>query len=488
MSIRAPVSEIGKSTIIYGLGSISAKIAAFILIPVYTKFLSSEIVGTIALIELLETFFIGIGQMGIIQAVWTYIPREKKSMQRQIIFSGFLWIIIENKIFLSIFLIWSSTFSKLVGLNKENSYLFYFVIINVLLQFGSIFQLSILQYQNRPISYLVLSIAQLFGILIISSVFIIKFKLGLFGVLVAKMLVMSISFVYCSYSISKNYISYPSVKVFIRLLKFGFPLVILGLSGAILRLSDRFILTMFVPLSEIGIFSINYKFGMLLNMFLVAPMLKGLLPMIYKNSQNKDMYPVYRDLLYYYCIIGCFFILGITFFISPIIEYVSSSEYLKMTFIVPIISLAYLFSGFRAFFMPMIAGTNKTDIIGKWTLYGIIISIILNYLLIAQLGIIGAAISTLICYFIHSLISYLISQSILQLEWRLLRIIKLLFLTILISSVFYVLTIILDFNQIFIGLILIIIFPFLLRLFKIISDREITGMISIFLKVKNQIK
>ena len=44
-----------------------------------------------------------------------------------------------------------------------------------------------------------------------------------------------------------------------------------------------------------------------------------------------------------------------------------------MTFIVPIISLAYLFSGFRAFFMPMIAGTNKTDIIGKWTLYGIII-------------------------------------------------------------------------------------------------------------------
>ena len=50
---------------------------------------------------------------------------------------------------------------------------------------------------------------------------------------------------------------------------------------------------MFVPLSEIGIFSINYKFGMLLNMFLVTSM-KGLLPMIYKNSQNKDMYPVYR--------------------------------------------------------------------------------------------------------------------------------------------------------------------------------------------------
>ena len=223
------------------------------------------------------------------------------------------------------------------------------------------------------------------------------------------------------------------MKVFIRLLKFGFPLVILGLSGPILRLSDRFILNMFVPLSEIGIFSINYKFGMLLNMFLVAPMLKGLLPMIYKNSLNKDLYPVYKDIMYYYCVIGCFFVLGITFFISPVIEFVSSSEYLKMTFIVPIISLAYLLSGFRAFFMPMIAGANKTDIIGKWTLYGVIISIILNYLLIAQFGIIGAAISTLICYFIFSLISYLISQSILRLEWELLRILKLLFLTTLIS-------------------------------------------------------
>tara|TARA_S200000501_G_scaffold339840_1_gene347844 strand:+ start:41236 stop:42702 length:1467 start_codon:yes stop_codon:yes gene_type:complete len=488
MSIRAPVSALGKSTIIYGLGSISAKIAAFLLIPVYTKFLSTEIVGTIALIELFETFLIGIGQMGITQAVWTYIPREEYSKQREIIFSGFLGVIIINAIFLSIFLIWSSAFSKLFGLDTDNSYLFFFVIINILLQFGSVFQLSILQYQNRPISYLILSIAQLFGILILSSIFIISFKLGLFGALVAKMLVMSISFIYCSYSISKNYISYPSMKVFIRLLKFGFPLVILGLSGPILRLSDRFILNMFVPLSEIGIFSINYKFGMLLNMFLVAPMLKGLLPMIYKNSLNKDLYPVYKDIMYYYCVIGCFFVLGITFFISPVIEFVSSSEYLKMTFIVPIISLAYLLSGFRAFFMPMIAGANKTDIIGKWTLYGVIISIILNYLLIAQFGIIGAAISTLICYFIFSLISYLISQSILRLEWELLRILKLLFLTTLISLAFYGLTMILNYDETYSGLILITTFPILLWLFKIISDREINGIISIFSSTKNQIK
>jgi len=76
--IRKNLKELGRATAIYGVGNISSKLAAFLLIPVYTKFLSIEDVGTIALIELVEMFFLGVGSMGIYPAVWRYIGQAMK--------------------------------------------------------------------------------------------------------------------------------------------------------------------------------------------------------------------------------------------------------------------------------------------------------------------------------------------------------------------------------------------------------------------------
>ena len=49
MAIRAPIAAVGKQAAIYGVGNVFTKLAAFLLIPIYTRYMSMTEVGILAL-------------------------------------------------------------------------------------------------------------------------------------------------------------------------------------------------------------------------------------------------------------------------------------------------------------------------------------------------------------------------------------------------------------------------------------------------------
>ena len=486
--IRKNLKELGRATAIYGVGNISSKLAAFLLIPVYTKFLSIEDVGTIALIELVEMFFLGVGSMGIYPAVWRYIGQANEENKRKIIFSGYLGLVVGNLVVLGLISFGFEQISKFIGLSSARDYpLIFFILLNVLFQFGGLFLLSLWQFQEKPRAFVVLSVFQLIGILGLSVYFVIYLHLGLWGVVIAKSITLGFVFMISLYTMLKNYITVPSLEVFLKLIRFGAPLVLLGLVTPVLTLSDRFFLNMFVPLSMIGIYSINYKFGMLINMFLVVPLQRGLLPMIYKQGLKDEMQPIYKDTIFYYLVIGCFMILGITFFIRPVIALIASSEYLEATYIVPVVAAAYLISGFRPFFTPLVALKDRTDLLGKAAGVGIFICLGLNYVLISQYGITGAAAATILSYIIFTTIVYVISRKITPMDWGWMRIGKVAALTGAIIASVKMAVNYWNGSEMILGGIGILSFPIFLWAFRIIGEREINGVKSITQFIRNKI-
>ena len=272
--MRDHIQKLGRHSIIYGLGNISTKIAAFILIPVYTKFLPLTTVGTIALIELFETFLIGVGSLGIFQATWMSLSSsEGNTNSKKIICSGFIGLLAWNVIILSILSFASGKVSSFLGFQSgQESSLIYLILVNVLLQLGSMFQLALWQYKGKALHYVFLSLFQFLGTVCLSIYFIIFLSMGLKGVILAKTVTLSIVFMLSIWNIFRNYWTLPSLNIFLNLAKFGAPLIFLGLVTPVLTISDRFFLNLYVPLGLIGIYSINYKFGMLINMFLVVPL------------------------------------------------------------------------------------------------------------------------------------------------------------------------------------------------------------------------
>ena len=157
--IRKDIRLIGKASIIYGVGNISTKIAAFILIPVYTKYLSVSTVGTIALIELVEAFLIGVGTLGIFQATWKSLSTQDASTNRKkIIFSGFVGLLVLNFILMTILSLAKGPISSFLGIHSsQDNSLIYLILANVLLQFVAMFQLALWQYKGKAMHYVLIS-------------------------------------------------------------------------------------------------------------------------------------------------------------------------------------------------------------------------------------------------------------------------------------------------------------------------------------------
>jgi len=359
--VRRQILEFGKTTAVYGLGNILNKITAFLLIPVYVKYLSLAEVGSIALIELLESFLILFLLSGLIQSIWKRLKNAQRIEKNKIVFSGWVGLLCLAFFLFLVLFKYKHYLALFLGLNTpEFANLVTWILLGIFCQLGGQFLLFQLQFENRPVYYITFSISQLILTLVLTIYLTVFQKMGLHGIIYAKVFVTLSAFIYSSLYLIKSYFCLPSIKVFRQLIIFGFPLIFLGLATPILTLSDRFFLNMFVPLSMIGIYSINYKFGMLINMFLVVPLQRSLLPMIYKQGLQDELQPIYKDTLFYYSVIGCFIILGITFFIRPVIAWISSAEYLEATYIVPLVAAAYLISGFRPFFTPLVALKDRT--------------------------------------------------------------------------------------------------------------------------------
>lgn len=294
MAIRPQIKQLGTNSAIYGLGNLLNKLAAFLLIPVYTKYLATSDVGIFALIEMAEKLLITLAPLGIIRAMWSFFP-DKNYDQKQVFSSAYTGIMLLNIAALAILGLFYKEIGPLLGMQNNQVNMVLVILLNLLLALGTNFLLSIWQYDQKATNYMILTVLQFLGILILSAVFVIFLDMGLWGLLLGKTFVLGVSFIFSIVLIILHYYSLPSLRLWIKLLKYKAPFILLAMVTPILTLSSRFFLRVFMSLEDIAVYFIGFKFGMLLNMFLVVPIQRGLIPLMYRmgiDNKSKEI-PVY---------------------------------------------------------------------------------------------------------------------------------------------------------------------------------------------------
>ncbi|NOZ74875.1 MAG: oligosaccharide flippase family protein [FCB group bacterium] len=485
--MRNQVKKIGKNTAIYGMGNVLSKLAAFFLIPIYTRYLITSDVGILVLLEILEKFLITIAPLGIIRAIWRYLPESRPNDQSRILITAFMGTVIINIVILTTIGLNYKLLGPFFGLQPDNFKLVLIVLLNIFLSLGGRFIQSIWQYQQKPFYYVILSWVQFLGILLVTILFVVVYQWGLWGVLLAKTIVLGIIFVFSGVVILFEHLSFPSLRLYLKLLRFGAPLILLAVVTPVLTLSSRGFLRLFVPLEEIGIYGIAYKFGMLINMLLVVPLQRGWIPLMYRMGIEKKSHAIYRDVLFYFATIGSVFFLIVSFFSQPLLTTIAQPEYLSGAFLIPIITFAYLINGLRQFFIAGAVMKDRTSRLAVAATVAIITNLILNYFLIRSFGIAGAAWSTLISYSVLSFLVYLTSRKLVAIDWGFLRLIKLTVVTFIIYGVVIFLKELFPQQQIIISFTGLVLFIIVLFVTRILGTKEIKGIKALVIQLKNRI-
>ncbi|MBW9220548.1 flippase [Methanothermococcus sp. SCGC AD-155-N22] len=467
-----------------GLATVVNTLMGVILISVFTKGRPLEDYGLWVQVNVSLSLIPGLTCLGLPYTMVRYVAGEKdKSKIKETVYSIFSVILIVNAILSPLF---SYIVIKYFGGGNLKIVPIFAIILFI--QALNMVGWNYLRAMQRIKKYSLLMIVQ--NLMIIVGVgYAIVNGYGIYGALLALFFVSLLMFIILLYEIVSDLGLYKPKFTYLReFLKFGLPTIPGNFSAWIVSSSDRYLIGYFLGIKYVAYYNPAYSLGSLLN-FIIGPLgflLPAVLSKLYEERKIDEVKLYLEYLLKYYLIVAIPAVFGLSILAKPVLKILSTEEIAEKSYlIVPIIALSILFYGLRVIFGQIFILSKRTDISGKIWIIASLLNIGLNLIFIPYLGIMGAAITTLIAYTFAAIISMVYSKRLFNIIIDL----KSIILTIISSSIMTIIMYALSFfildeniwllTSIFTGLISYVTLSFLGGLF---NDREIRYFLSLVKK------
>jgi O-antigen/teichoic acid export membrane protein len=483
------MKSVAKHFLVYGLGNILTRIVGFILIPVYTHYLTTSEYGTLELLEL-TTYIAGMFlALGISQSLMRFYYDSEDPQRRREVVSTALFSIWGISLFAVVwFLVFSPQVSLFVFKKSDNAGLFRIIFWTLMFSLASEIPLSFIRTQQKSVFYTIISLCRLIVSLGLNITFIVGLGWGVRGIVLSGLISNGIASLYLSfYTIRQVGISFSGRRLK-EMITYGLPYIPGGVGMFVLNFVDRFFLQRFTSLSEVGIYSLGYKFGMIINPLVTDPFFSIWRPKMFELAKREDAKDIYSIMFTYFLFLEIFLGLGISVLIRDVLRIISGPEYQSAYKVVPLILLSYILWGGYFHVQVGILLEKKTQHIAYIVAISALSNLLLNFLLIPRYGIWGAALATLTSFGIMFILNYIISNRIYYVKYQFGRVAKLLALAV----VLYLVSLGIHANSLFTSLLLktflVLSFPFLLFFLKFYSPKEIQKTKEILSKAGKSLK
>ena len=384
------------NTMIFAMGNILIKLISFILMPLYTSYLTSAQYNTSELLNSTIEIVIPIATLCIIDALYRFSIDDNADYSTMFanaifitligdIIIGILccvvFMIIRYQFIIDFFiLLLSATFYKLVtqfarGLGESRKFVLYGVTNTLVLVLSNV--VLIVFFHGGVRSYLI------------------SFSLGyaIAGIF---------AFVY-----SKEYIYMKNVKVDFyslkNMLNYSIPIIPNMLSWWINSVSDRYLLLLFIGDSAAGLYTAASKLPAMIN--LVSSVFQQAwqysTAVEINKDDNKNFFTNVFNSYLFIGLITCTLLIMANKFICMILL---KNYFFSAWKFVPILLLAATFGCISTYYGTFYQALKNNRMLMISTVIGAVLNIIMNLILIPCIGGLGAAIATAISYFVIMII------------------------------------------------------------------------------------
>lgn len=203
----------------------------------------------------------------------------------------------------------------------------------------------------------------------------------------------------------------------VELFWLGLPLVAHSISALIIEKSDIYFVNAYLGANELGVYVAGYQVGMAV-MLLQAAMSDTLQPYYFKKLKQPTLASNITLVRIGYAFI-IILVLAALFvsLVSPYFFQFIRSEYVQSSTYVPIIASSYVFLGmYKIFSMPLFF-QKRNRLISVITIISAIVNLVLNYVLIQEMGLIGVAWATFAAMLMMMILSLAFTMKYCDLPW-----------------------------------------------------------------------
>lgn len=382
------------NTLIFALGSFGSKLLVLVLVPLYTAALTPEQYGTVDLIAQTANILIPIFTLTISEAALRFGLETKWQCDRQQIYTICLRVMAVGLIAMS------GIFPLLARLDYLDGFgimLYIYVWTSSLRQINMTFTRAVEKVKLFAVDGILCTLTML----LLNILFLLKFKWGIEGYLLAIILSDAFSSVFL-FTVGKlwRYITFGKVdKSLLRsMISYAAPMMPATVLWIVTSISDHFIVKYFHGEYLNGILVIAYKIPTILTtVFTMFSQAWNMSAITENNSSEREdfytrIFSLNQSFMY---VLSA----GILMLIKPITRVWVDAAYFESYKYSPILTIATIFTCFNVFLGSVYIAQKKTKHTFYTSLAAGVINIALNLALIPRFGIYGAAIATLCAYF-----------------------------------------------------------------------------------------
>ena len=387
-----------KNTLIITIGKICTQLITFFLLPLYTAILSTEEYGTVDLLNTLVFLLLPIITFQVDQAVFRNLidNRENENEKKKIISTGIFSVILQCIVYICIFFLISPFF--------ENQYK-YFLATNVIAYIFASLTQQMVRGLGKNTHYAIGSFLSAFSTILFNILFLVVFKFGAYGMLIATMLGQIICTIYNIIALKLyKYISISEFKktVLIKLWKYSLPLVPNAISWWVFSASDRVIVSGILGVAQNGILSAAHKFASvfitLYNIFNLS--WTEMVSLHIDDFDAKEfLNKMTNMMLRFFTAMGIGIIACMPFVYPLMVDDKFADGYNQ----VPILVIGSIFNVLVGLISTIYLAKKNTKSIANTSIVSAIINIAVNLCLIKFIGLYAASIAILTAYFSMSL-------------------------------------------------------------------------------------
>ncbi|MEA3317636.1 MAG: oligosaccharide flippase family protein, partial [Bacteroidota bacterium] len=391
-------------TLLYGLGTIVPRVLNFlILTPFFTRTFSKAEYGVFSELYAYVVFLLVLLIYGMETAFFRFT--ESENDYRKVFSTSIISLFVTSSVFLILTNIFSSELASLIGYEHNSQYISWFCIIVAIDAFMAI-PFAKLRFLNKATKF---GIIKIFNVLINIGLILFFYKLlpiiinnnpnsafsvfynpnmGIGYAFIANLIASVFTFVVLIPEIFNVKLNF-DFSLLKRMLKYAFPLLIVGLAGMINEVIDKILLKYLVtdagnPMEQVGIYSANYKLAVLMTLF-IQMFRYAAEPFFFSRMKDKNAKVLYADVMKYFIVFGLLIFLGVTLYIDIFKHYIGSNFHSGLR-IVPIVLLANLFLGIIYNLSIWYKLNNKTKYGAYIAIFGALVTLGLNFLLVPKIG------------------------------------------------------------------------------------------------------
>jgi O-antigen/teichoic acid export membrane protein len=478
LGLKGELKQLGKHSLVYGLGNLLQQLGALLMLPIYTQFLTTHEYGIKELVGLSSDVVAILLATAISGAFYRfYFKYEDEKDRNEVVSTSLLSIGAIGLAAVVLLALGTRVFADVI-LDDASLY-HYFLVAFTSLWFQTINSIgyNYLKANKQSGKFILLSLAKMLVAIGLNVWFVAILKIGVIGILISTLITSILMSLILTFPliIKVGYrVSLPKLK---EIVKFGLPLIPAQFGSFIVHLSDRYFIKEYASIADAGIYSLGYRFGALPSNFISGPFNQIFLPRRLEVYKEKDSAYIFGKIFTYYLMIMGYVGLMVAVLSKDVIIFMSSEEFWPAHEIVPLIVLATTIFTFHYHLDIGIVISKQTKYAAYVNLSNAVVVLFLNYMLIPNYGIFGAIWATLISFIYNVVLTYYYSSKFYKTHFELIRVGKLLIVTFLIYSIaqtFQIETLFLSFISKF--LFVLFSYPAFLYLFKLFSSEEIRAI------------